>query len=524
VNAPVYTRQAPGALPEGFYNLTVASGIRSAARREPGKTAVICGDERRTYTELIAQIHRVANGVRALGLQAGQTATIVAPNCIEYIEVVVGVSEVGAATATPNPKLTPRELADICNDAQAQILFVHPDCLASIERTLYETVRHVVVLGEAYAQWAGAASTEFTPDFLPEWTTFSIPYTSGTTGKPKGVMLSHRSRTLCFLSFAGEYGIYAPEDHFLAFAPMCHGAGLAYAMTSVFTGGCVEILPKFDAETVLRAVHSGRVTGMFTVPTHYHAMFKLPPALLDELRGHRLRGIVANAAPLPQSTKEQIVAYFGDGLLHETYGSTEGGVVTNLRPKDQLRKVNCVGQPFGGNVIKLLDDQGREVGDNEVGELFSQSATLFNGYWQKPEATAEAFRDGWVSVGDMARRDDEGFFYIVDRKKDMVITGGTNVYPREVEAVLDRHDSVLESAVIGAPDAQWGEKLVACVVLAPGATLDVAALDALCRIELAPYKRPKHFLAIDALPRNANGKVLKTTLRAVFAQHATAAH
>jgi acyl-CoA synthetase (AMP-forming)/AMP-acid ligase II len=522
MSAATISRENPGPLPKGFHNLTVASGVRSAAARDPGKTAIICGAQSRTYAELIAQINRVANGVRALGLTAGQNVAIVAPNCLEYIEVVIGVSEIGAATATPNPKLTARELADICNDAQAQILFVHPDCLNSIDRELYDTVKHVVVLGAEYAQWMGGLSADFAPHYLPEWTTFSIPYTSGTTGKPKGVMLSHRSRTLCFLSFAGEYGIYAPEDHFLAFAPMCHGAGLAYAMTSVFTGGCVEILAKFDAETVLRAVHSGRVTGMFTVPTHYHAIFKLPPATLDALRGHKLRGIVANAAPLPQSTKEQIIAYFGDGLLHETYGSTEGGVVTNLRPKDQLRKVNCVGLPFGGNVIKLLDDNGQEVGTNEVGELFSRSATLFNGYWQKPEATTEAFRDGWVSVGDMARRDEEGFFYIVDRKKDMVITGGTNVYPREVEAVIDQHDSVHESAVIGAPDVQWGEKLVACVVLKPGQTLPLESLDALCRQELAPYKLPKHFIAIDALPRNANGKVLKTALRSWYAQQPSA--
>ena len=449
----------------------------------------------------------------ALGLQPGQNAAIISPNTLEYIEIIAGVSEIGAATATPNPRLTPRELADICNDAGARILFVHPECKRSIDRALYRTVEHVVVLGEPYQAFLRDASPDFEPGFITEWTTFSIPYTSGTTGKPKGVMLSHRSRSLAFLSYAGEYGIYSPDDHFLAIAPMCHGAGLAYAMASVFMGGCTEILAKFDAETVLRAVHSGRVTGMFTVPTHYHAIFSLPPAMLEELRGNRLRGIVCNAAPLPQSMKEQVIAYFGAGLLHETYGSTEGGVVTNLRPKDQLRKVNCVGLPFGGNRIRLLDDQGRDVADGEVGELFSMSPALFNGYWGMPGTTSEALRDGWVSVGDMARRDNEGFLYIVDRKKDMVITGGTNVYPREVEEILDTHPGVAESAVIGMPDPQWGEKLVACVVMTAGAELDVAALEALAREQLAPYKRPKHYLPVDMLPRNANGKVLKTRLR-----------
>ncbi|CAN5902565.1 long-chain fatty acid--CoA ligase [soil metagenome] len=502
-----------GTLPPGFHSLTVTSGIRASAERVPSKVALICGDARRTYAELIDAIDRVANGVLGLGLAPGQHAAIISPNALEYIEIIAGVSEIGAATATPNPKLTPRELADICNDAEARILFVHPDCERSIDRSLMRTVEHVVLLGAPYDAFLRAASPDFVPRFITEWTTFSIPYTSGTTGKPKGVMVSHRSRTLAFLSYAAEYGIYSPDDHFLAIAPMCHGAGLAYAMAAVFMGGTTEILAKFDAEAVLRAVHSGRVTGMFTVPTHYHAMFSLPQALLDQQKGNRLRGIVCNAAPLPQSMKEQVIAYFGDGLLHETYGSTEAGVVTNLRPQDQLRKVSCVGLPFGGNRIRLLDDQGRDVPDGEVGELFSMSPALFNGYWGMPDASRDALKDGWVSVGDMARRDDQGFVYIVDRKKDMVITGGTNVYPREIEEALNAHPGVAESAVIGMPDPQWGEKLVACIVMSEGTVLDVAALEALARRELAPYKRPKHYLPIAELPRNANGKVLKTRLR-----------
>ena len=510
--------RASGLLPLGFHNLTVTSGIRSCAGRTPDKVALICGEATRTYAQLMTAIQRVANGVLALGLQGGQNAAIIAPNTLEYIEIICGVSEIGAATATPNPKLTPRELAEICNDARARILFVHPDCERSIDRKLMKTVEHVIVLGAPYEAFLAGSARTFEPLFITEWTSFSIPYTSGTTGKPKGVMLSHRSRTLAFLSYAAEYGIYSPDDHFLAIAPMCHGAGLAYAMASVFMGGCTEIMVKFDAEIMLRAVASGRITGMFTVPTHYHALFALPPALLDELKGNRLRGIVCNAAPLSQPLKIQVIDYFGEGLLHETYGSTEAGVVTNLRPHDQRRKVNCVGLAFGGNLMRLLDDSGLEVPNGEVGELYSMSAALFNGYWGNEDATREAFRDGWVSVGDMARRDDEGYLYIVDRKKDMVITGGTNVYTREIEEILNTHDGVHETAVIGVADEQWGEKLVACVVMSEGAALDVAALDALARRELAPYKLPKHYLPIDELPRNANGKVLKTRLREWYAQ------
>jgi len=512
----------PFSLPSGFRHLTVASGIRSAARRAPHKTALICGDRRRSYAQLVQAIDRVANMVSALGLGAGQHAALIAPNCLEYIEIVCGVAETGAAIATPNPRLTARELADICNDAQARVVFVHPDSLRQIDRSLMPGVQRVVVLGAEYDALLQAASSSFTLPWVPEWATFSIPYTSGTTGKPKGVMLPHRSRSLGFLAYASEYGIYSPDDHFLAFAPMCHGAGLAFAMAAVFVGGCCEILAKFDPEHVLTRVHSGEVTGMFTVPTHHHAFFDLPPAVLDRLRSHRLRGIVANAAPLPQPMKERIIEHFGAGLLHETYGSTEAGVVSNLRPADQLRKLNCVGTPFVGNQVRLLDAQGQEVAPGEVGELFCTSPFLFNGYWGKPEATAEALHDGWVTVGDLAVRDDEGYLYIVDRKKDMVITGGLNVYPREVEAVIDTLPGVRESAVLGVPDARWGEQLVAYVVLHDVTEpLAAEALLAAAAQQLAPYKCPKAVVAIDALPRNANGKVLKTELRS---RHAAMAH
>ena len=503
----------PG-LPAGFHHLTVSSGIRAAASRTPGKCALTCGERTRSYAQLLDAINRVANAVTALGLLPGRNVALVAPNCLEYIEIVCGVSDIGAAVATPNPKLTPTELAAICNDAQARILFVHPDCEARVDRALLETVEHVVVLGAAYDALLQRASPHLDPRAVPEWATFSIPYTSGTTGKPKGVMLSHRSRSLGFLGYAVEYGIYSPDDHFLAIAPMCHGAGLAYAMASVFVGGSVEIMARFEPEPVLRALHSGRVTGIFTVPTHHHAFFELEAPVLQALRGHRLRGIVCNAAPLLQSTKERIVEYFGPGLLHETYGSTEAGVVSNLRPADQLRKSRCVGLPVFGNQVRLLDPQGRPVATGEVGELHSLSSTLFSGYWRQEDATRQAFRDGWVSVGDMARCDDEGFLYIVDRKQDMVITGGMNVYPREIECLLDSHPGVLESAVIGIADAQWGELLVAYVVPA-AAVLDVDALLSFARLQLAAFKIPKRIVVMEQLPRNANGKVLKTALRAL---------
>ncbi len=228
-----------------------------------------------------------------------------------------------------------------------------------------------------------------------------------------------------------------------------------------------------------------------------------------------LNALVSNAAPLPQASKERIVEFFGDGLLHETYGSTEAGCVANLRPADQLRKPSCVGLPYPCTRVRLLDDDGNEVAPGEVGELFSESPFLFNGYWRRPEETGAALAGGWCTVGDLARRDDEGYIYIFDRKNDMIVSGGINIYPREIEEVLHAHDAVREAAVVAAPDAHWGDAVKAFVVLNPGAGVDGAALIEHCRTRLAGYKVPKDVEFIAALPRNAAGKVLRRALREV---------
>jgi long-chain acyl-CoA synthetase len=242
-------------------------------------------------------------------------------------------------------------------------------------------------------------------------------------------------------------------------------------------------------------------------------MLSQEPAVLDSARKHSLRAVISNAAPLPQAMKEKIVEFFGDGLLHETYGSTEASIVSNLRPPDQLRKQQCVGQPFPYTLVELRDDDGNEVGADEVGELFSRSPYLFDGYWQRPEETEAAYHDGWVTVGDMARRDDEGHLYIVDRKKDMVISGGVNIYPREIEEILFAHPQIADVAVIGVPDDKWGERLKAFVVKGKDADLDQDAVIAYCEGRISSMKTPKEVAFIDLLPRNAGGKVLKTDLR-----------
>ncbi len=503
----------PG-IPGAFRHLSLAAGIRSSASRAPDKIALRDRHGTRTYTQLVERIDRVSHATTGgLELRLGDHCAILASNCNEYVELVAGLSQVGVAAATVNPKLSESEITAICDDAQARFLFVDSANSEMAHSCDFATVERIIEFGAAYENWLAAAKPNRTIPPVAEWLPFTIPYTSGTTGRPKGVLVSSRSRVLTFCGMGIEYGCYSANDRFLALAPMCHGAGMAFPLASVYFGGYAHLLDTFDPETVLRELSKDRISGVFMVPTHFHAIFSLESNTLSALREYELRSIISNAAPLSQGTKEQIVEYFGEGLLHETYGSTEGGIVTNLQPRDQLRKQKCVGHPFPATEISIRNEQGEECGPNEVGELFSLSPYLFNGYWQRPKETEEALQDGWCTVGDLARRDEEGYIYIVDRKKDMVITGGMNVYPREIEDVLIRHPDVVEAAVIGVADDRWGESLKAFVVTKSGQSLLTDELMGFCADKLARFKIPRDFVHIEKLPRNAGGKILKTILR-----------
>lgn len=501
--------------PSTYLPITIAGGIRAAAARTPDKAALGLGDRRLTYGELTKRINRVANGAcEDLGL-AGARAAILAPNCMEMVELICGLSEAGATAVLVNPRLTAPEIEYILADSGARALFVHAS-LAELAHSLDapSVEQRIIVIGKNYDDWLTKASAASFDNQLEEWQPFAMHYTAGTTGKPKGVLLPHRSRALTFFGMAAEYGCYSPNDSALAIAPMFHGAGLAFALAPIFFGGYCEIMPRFDPELSLRRIAQGGHSNTFLVPTHFNAIFQLEPRTLEEFRSTpTLRTIVCNAAPLAQSTKERIVDYFGNDILYECYGSTEAGIVCNLRPADQLRKQQCVGLPFPYTQVRLLDENGHDVQTGEVGELFSHSPYLFNGYWKRPKATAEALRDGWLTVGDLARRDDEGYLYLVDRKKDVIISGGVNIYPREIEECLSSHSAVIEVAVVGVADDHWGEAVKAYVVLRPNQSTTSRELETYCEKFLARYKLPKSFEFVTALPHNAAGKILKRELR-----------
>lgn len=496
-------------------SLLLSGGVHAVAARAPKKTAIVCGDGSRTYGELSDRIRRVAGALSNFGLQPGDRVAVVAPNCLEYPEVMVGIADAGGIGATLSARSTAHEIRDACDDCGARVIIAHPSVADAIDAAAPATVERIVLIGEDYEQWLLAASPAAPNPSVSEEDPFTLVYSSGTTGRPKGVVISHRSRVLTFHGMAMEYGCYGPDDRQLGLAPLAHGAGFAFTMATLYFGGTVELVPKFEPEDVLQRLATGGFTGVFMVPTHFQAIFGLGSATLSRhyRQAHALRTIMSNAAALPAVLKERIVEYWGDGKLHETYGSTEAAIVTNLRPEHQLTRPGSVGPAFALNHVRLLDDGGNDVPEGEVGELFSSSPYVFNGYWNQPEEQLAAVRDGWVSAGDLARRDSDGFLYIVDRKKDVVITGGYNVYPREIEDVLQRHPVVLSAAVVGIPDEVWGEALRAFVVLRPGMNATARDLELHCRTVLAGYKIPKDFWFLDSLPRNAGGKVLKKLLR-----------
>ena len=345
----------------------------------------------------------------------------------------------------------------------------------------------------------------------------ALMYTSGTTGRPKGAIRSHGANALIAWATAMEMGFTA-EDTALLVMPLCHANSLYFGTAFVHLGGTCHIEDRrsFDPEALLRTLAEDRVTFTSLVPTHYIMLLALPEAVKRRYDLGAVGKLMISSAPARQDTKLGIMELFPNGRLYELYGSTEAGWVTLLRPDEQLRKLGSVGREWAGSgAIRLLDAQGREVPDGEVGELYSRTSYVFDGYWKNPEKSAEAFAGEWCSVGDMARRDAEGYIWLVDRKSNMIISGGENVYPTEVEGVLGQHPAVRDVAVIGLPHEKWGETPHAVVVLHDGHAACEEELRQWCRERLAGFKCPSGvtFIADAEMPRTATGKIQHRLLR-----------
>ena len=499
-----------------YYPKTISSGVRSSAVRSPDKIALRGDFEPLTYRAFVERVNRVASLVREeLGLRHGDHAALMCGNRPQFLEITLGVADGGCATAMISPFATSFEAAYICNDSRAKVVFVDPDFEAVIAEAELEHAPRIVILDERYEALLAKASAETPPYGVDDDDIFCIPYTSGTTGKPKGVLLSHRARVdhMMFV-MSGVQGCYNTTTRTLAFTPFFNGAGFIAALAPLFFGGDCRIMQKYDPQEFLRIMGEDRITNIFTVPTHFHALFRLDESVLKAADSSALQVINSNAAALPHGTKERVIAFFGEGILYDSYGSTETGGATTIRPEEHMRKVASVGQANPGCEIRIVDADWNPVPNGTVGRVAIRNSWLFSGYWNRPEATEAAVRDGFVSVGDLGYLDDENFLFIVDRETNTIISGGQNIFPREIEDVLYAHPAIAEAAVAGKPDEYWGEAVVAFAVLRSGfAEPTYEEIKAFCEKRLARYKIPKEIRYVAELPKNGTGKIMHRTLR-----------
>ena len=446
---------------------------------------------------------------------------VISFNSIAGFEVSAAIRKARAVGVPINFRLRGQELAYIMQDSGARAVCAGPEFVEHVDvarKHLEGDEPAFIALGDAATKqgWVRmeelAASQRADPPDTAEdnATGAAMIYTSGTTGNPKGAYRPAGVSLESVLQVIQMFGLRSDDVHLMA-GPGYHSAVAAFCGLTGICGGTVVIMPKFDAESALALIESHRVTTTFMAPTLLHRIMDVPEQTRARCDVSSMRALILGAAPCPYSLKERAITYFGE-VLFEFYGATETGFNLVLRPEDQLRKPGSAGKPPDGNAILLLDDDGSPVPDGKPGELWVRSPWLAE-YYNKPQATARSMRDGFFSVGDVAYRDEDGYYYICDRKIDMIISGGVNVYPAEVEACLHAHPAVRDVAVIGVPDESWGESVKAVVVLQPGASAAEQELLDWCRGRIADYKRPRSVDLTDDLPRDEAGKLLKRRIR-----------
>lgn len=513
--------------------MNTAEFLMIASSVVPERTAMTCEGKSRTYMEMQERVNRLANALQAMGVDKGDRIAVMALNSMEYVESYYATAKLGGVFVPLNYRAKQEELSYMCNNSEASVLFVgerYFDLCASIRPEL-KTVKHFITIDskadgmEYYGDLIAQHEPEEIFTDVQDTDPTIVIYTSGTTALPKGVVLTYLGMSV-YVTNTVEPADPAAEnvDVLLVSVPFYHVAGATTMLSSVWGGRKMVVLPQFDPGAWLKAVQEHRVTHSFVVPTMLKRIMEHPDFSKTDLSSLKL--VAYGAAPMPYEVVRRAVEVMPCGLMN-AYGQTEStSSLTFLGPDDHripaeegpereraLKRLRSVGRPMDDVVVAIMDPDGNILEPGHEGEIVAQGARVMSGYLNREEDTHAAIKDGWLHTGDVGWMDEDGYLYITGRTKDLIIRGGENIAPGEIEAVLQQHPAVEDAAVIGVPDVEWGEEVKAIVVKKPGAEVTPEELTEFVKGKLASFKAPKYYAFVDELPRNYLGKVLKTDLR-----------
>jgi acyl-CoA synthetase (AMP-forming)/AMP-acid ligase II len=488
------------------------------ARIHPWRPAVIdAADRVRTYEELHRRVNRLATALLACGVGKGARVAVLDRNSIEYLEVYFAAGLIGAWLVPMNFHLKPADIAYRLKHADATVLFVGSEFVSTVDTLSAELPAalrgRTWIFGEgsesSYEALVASGSASAPDAAVSPEDVLYLGYTSGTTGPSKAAMVSHRAIVVGYLYKALDYGL-DESDVSLCPGPFWHSAPRDFASLAIYLGGTCVVTSGFEPREYFEMVQQHRVTYSFLVPTMLQRLVDFPGNARYDASS--LRVLISGGSPLLTAVKERVLERFGP-ILSEFYGATETRIITSITPAELAERTRSVGRAVRDVELRILDEAGNPVPPGVAGEVYVRGPGLFSGYYKDPAATQKSHRGDWFSLGDIGRLDEDGYLYLVDRKADMIISGGENIYPNDVEEALLTAPGVKEAAVIGVPDPIWGELVTAIVVMAPGTPRDADALIAHCAARLPVYMRPRRVEFVEALPRNESGKLLRRVLR-----------
>jgi acyl-CoA synthetase (AMP-forming)/AMP-acid ligase II len=530
------SRRAPGLFSEIVRRgLSVRAVHAIHAARHADRVAIIDESRRVTYAQANDEINRVGNALQdRLGVERGAPVVLMMENRIEYLTCWFALFRIGASGVHASYRMTADELAYQVDHSQAQVLLVSPtslDAALELDQARDDHDLTIVLVGNqrppagvlSYDELIAAGSPDFAEanethkrGRLDRDESKNIVYTSGTTGKPKGTVRNFgKYGVLEFTRILDRLPLHTGDRH-LVVAPVYHSGGQVFALLNSALAATLVLRPKFDAQDTLEHLSDEGINSVFMVPTMIRRLLDLPEEVYRQNPTPELRALISGAAPFPRELRERAIERFGAETIFDFYGATELGWVTLINGEEMLDRPGSVGRPLAGQDVRILDDEMNEVPRGEVGKIWVRNQHAMSGYLRDDRASEEIRQGDWVTVDDLGYLDDEDYVYLAGRSRDMVISGGVNIYPVEIENVLLRHAAVDDAAVIGVSDEQWGETLVAVVVPADGADIDLEALEEYARKHLAGYKVPRRWEMLDEIPRNPTGKILKSELEDQF--------